>query len=405
MKKKRLVWISPHLPYDSVNHAGGKTQNFYLNKLIDEDIYEARLIGFYQPDELSKFTLNQKIHCDLFCYYNQGARKIFRNVLDFNYLKNPWNRYANMTTKFIEIKILSTLRNYKKEGYFPDIIVLQWTQVIFFVKKVKKVFPNAKVIGIEEDVSMLSFERRIKLAKNKIQYYFSKVRYKNIVREEVNALNFCDLVILNNYKDLNLLSKYHIVPEIKMWSAFFEKISIEMDNNREHKDVVFYGAMSRPENYLTAQWLLENVKPLLRNEDIRFVILGGSPHPSLYKYEDATTFITGFVDDVSSYFEKALCLVAPLILGAGIKVKILEALSAGVPVLTNEIGIEGIPAVDGRDFYFCKTPEEYAAKIKDLLSDNGKRKVVSKNAKKLIEESFNYEKGSKEFISWLKELF
>ena len=68
--------------------------------------------------------------------------------------------------------------------------------------------------------------------------------------------------------------------------------------------------------------------------------------------------VTGFVKEISKYFEQSLCLVAPLVLGAGIKIKVLEAMSAGLPVLTNQIGIEGIPAQNGIHYYYCERPQE-----------------------------------------------
>ena len=102
--KKKLVWVSPFIPYKNVDHASGKIQNFYLNRLIAADQYDVRLISFFWPSELEKFTLNQKIQCDLFCYHNHGWKKYARNFMDLNYLKNPFNRYANMTTKFLEYR-------------------------------------------------------------------------------------------------------------------------------------------------------------------------------------------------------------------------------------------------------------------------------------------------------------
>ena len=101
---------------------------------------------------------------------------------------------------------------------------------------------------------------------------------------------------------------------------------------------------------------------------------------------------------------ESLCLAAPLVLGAGIKVKILEALASGLPVLTNEIGIEGIPAVDGRDYFFCETPKEYADRIRGLLEQKHDVAMMAKNAKMLIQEHFDYEKSCRDFIGWLKEM-
>ena len=114
--------------------------------------------------------------------------------------------------------------------------------------------------------------------------------------------------------------------------------------------------------------------------------------------------VTGFVDDITPYFENSLCLVAPLVLGAGIKIKILEAMSSGLPVLTNEIGIEGINAVNERDYFFCKTPEDYERRILSLSENPDIGIKMDSMAKKFVKEQFNYERDAELFFTRLQKL-
>jgi len=127
------------------------------------------------------------------------------------------------------------------------------------------------------------------------------------------------------------------------------------------------GAMGRIENGLTAIWYIEKVMPELSDTNVRFIIAGSHPSEKLRSYANERVVVTGFVDSIDEYFEKSLYFVAPLVLGAGIKVKVLEALSSGIPVLTNEIGIEGIPAQNKKHYLFCKQPEDYAEAIHKIL--------------------------------------
>ena len=92
---------------------------------------------------------------------------------------------------------------------------------------------------------------------------------------------------------------------------------------------------------------------------------------------------------MTQYFASALCLVAPLVLGAGIKIKILEAFSAGLPVLTNDIGIEGIPAQAGKDYVHCNTVEDYIRNIDYLLNNLDIQAQISKNAREFISQHYN----------------
>ena len=71
--------------------------------------------------------------------------------------------------------------------------------------------------------------------------------------------------------------------------------------------------------------------------------------------------------------------------------KILEAMSSGIPVITNDIGIEGIPAVDGKHYYHCTTPQEYANMIRKIYNNELDVVCLEENAKKLLRKHFSKE--------------
>lgn len=168
---------------------------------------------------------------------------------------------------------------------------------------------------------------------------------------------------------------------------------------------MFFGAMFRPENYESCIWFIENVfnKILEVDKSFKFFIVGGNPNKKLYKYSNENIIITGFVDDVREYFNKSLCMVVPLLSGAGIKIKVLEGMSAGLPILTNEIGIEGIPA-SNNDFIYCNNPDEYFEGIFSLKNDINKAKNIGDSAKEFIKENFNLDKSYKKYKENLLEL-
>ena len=147
--------------------------------------------------------------------------------------------------------------------------------------------------------------------------------------------------------------------------------------------------MSRAENYLSAIWFINNVMPKIQALNTRFLIAGSSPPEILKEKESESVKILGYVEDMTEYFSSCVCLVAPLKLGAGIKIKILEAMSAGIPVLTNEIGIEGIEAVDGKDYILCSSPEEHADAIKKILNNYNLGEFLSSNSKAFIKKKYH----------------
>ncbi len=403
--RKKLIWIAPYLPYREVAHAGGKNFYYYFNSLVNAELFDICLITFYSSNELDHFDFGDKIECKLFSDAQTGIKRFFRRLLNAGRKFNPFDKYARFVSKYSEVNILKALKQYKRTGRKPDIIVLHWTQIVLLADRVKKVFPHAKIVSIEEDVTLLSFKRQIELEQSKSEKKRAIRRFHYMEKGEIDSLNLSDLVIVNNPKDLDLLLQYKVPREkMRQWSVYFENYAAAVPVQKA-TDVLFYGAMNRKENYLSAQWLLEKVRPLVKDAGLKFVIVGGNPHPSILKYNGGDVAVTGFVKDVTPYFENSLCLAAPLVLGAGIKVKILEAFSAGLPVLTNEIGIEGIPAKRGEDFFFCKSAEEYAAAILTLAKDSALRIRMGERTKTLIAENFNCERDAEQFRNWLLNLF
>ena len=156
------------------------------------------------------------------------------------------------------------------------------------------------------------------------------------------------------------------------------------------------------ENYLSALWFIENVMPQLHN--YIFIIIGNKPPKELMEKSSNNIIVTGYVPDIIPYFSDALCIVAPLLLGAGIKIKILEGLSSGIPVLTNTIGIEGIPARKGIDYIECNTAEDYIVNIKKLSNDEDYANYIAQNGQKMINKSFCINDSCQKYIKILDNM-
>ena len=88
-------------------------------------------------------------------------------------------------------------------------------------------------------------------------------------------------------------------------------------------------------------------------------------------------------------FVLAYQVIAPLVMGAGIKVKVLEALSAGVPLLTNEIGMEGIDAENEKEYFHCQTAGDYIRVLDTFFDSEDKLNAMSIAEKKFVKNNFN----------------
>lgn len=380
----KILWISLNAAYDTVAHAGGKTENFY-QKGLKEKYDDLRILSFALESERAKMDLDE-----------------YQIENDIKYYPDDFSRILKMIdTYFYTMK---AIKRYKKEGYEPDIIILQWTQMAFLIRYIKKFYPNARYIVVEEDVAFLSYKRFADYHKNIIKKLIYKLIYVTVKFLELDSVRQSNKTICSNKKDAKLLLDAGISSDIVTnWIPYYQDLS-GTDYVGTENNIVFYGAMGRPENHMSALWFIEYVFPLVKDKGVNFHVIGGGAQPDLKAYESDQIKILGYVEDLEPHFSTALCLAAPLVLGAGIKVKVLEGMSAGLPVITNEIGIEGIDAVDGKDFLFAEKPEEYVQAIEKLLSDKEYKMAMSASAKEFLAKEFNLEENLKMFIDLIGEL-
>ena len=99
--------------------------------------------------------------------------------------------------------------------------------------------------------------------------------------------------------------------------------------------------------------------------------------------------VTGAVDDMKQIVGDSALMIAPMLFGTGIKTKIVEAMSWGVPVVTNQIGIEGIDASHGEDLFVCESDEEVVRNVMLLLNNVEINNKVSRNSVRYVASHFS----------------
>ncbi|WP_081673386.1 glycosyltransferase [Butyrivibrio sp. FC2001] len=392
--KKQILWLAPYVPYSKVRHAGGKNMNYYLNYINNTGEFDITFIGLAYEEERKDVDLEQRgIKSDIYYRDHSRADYIVRRIVSGFTLLNPWTRYYRQLLLYEHIQLSNRVRKYKAAGGNPDIVILHWTSMGLLLPEWKELFPSAKFIIIEEDVTYLGYQRKYEA--NPTASW--KRLYNGLKQAELTAIKNCDLAVTLNQKDTNLLIRDGINKDKIYTCALYYEDYSDVQRKPIPGKLLYYGAMDRVENYESVIDFIENVMPLLKDENCTLDVVGSKPHPRLIAAADkynaqlsgSPINITGFVEDIKPYLSEAMCLVAPLKLGAGIKVKVLEAMSAGVPVLTNNIGIEGIYAEDRKDYLHCETKEEYRNAIIDLAHDTHKTEAIGTSGKTFIAENFN----------------
>jgi hypothetical protein len=164
--------------------------------------------------------------------------------------------------------------------------------------------------------------------------------------------------------------------------------------------IIFTGVMNYKPNHDAAIYLIEKILPILKQKisPLEVLIVGRHPKPALTelaKHNPQVT-ITGSVDDMRPYLERAAVLAAPLRVASGIQNKILEAMAMEVPVVTTPIVAEGL-YLDGCGAPpLCQTnhDEEFVEHIITLLKNKDKRRELAKAGRRFVETNFSWSHSS-----------
>lgn len=395
-EKRKLFIISPVTFYNNIGQAGHKTLNYYTSKFENDfDVTVLSLADRWTDD----FQLMVKDHPSVKFVGNSRKKSILQRGVDYVLFKyiypklkflNPKYYISNGFNKRRLKKLLKSTDNLNQIDY----VLVEFTPMIFQIKLLKKKLPNAKFIASCHDVTFLSVERWLKT--NNVLISNAKF-YQSFKHLELQALNQFDLVVTHNIKDEELLMKDNsfTCKELHVINPYFDTYN---SITKEPDGIVFFGAMNRKENLDSLIWFLQNVWAKISESHLSYLklyVIGGGVTNSLRKacnyYKNI--IITGFVLDPTTYFNKSFAMVVPLQFGAGIKVKSIEAMASGIPLISNEIGIEGIPAVAGKDYMHCETYDEWIDAVDSVCKDIDLRKSLTSNGLNLVNTYFNLERS------------
>ena len=157
-------------------------------------------------------------------------------------------------------------------------------------------------------------------------------------------------------------------------------------------ELLYVGHYGYRPNALAALELVDDVLPRVRAAcaGATATIVGREPARGLRERARDGVRVTGAVDDVLPYLRAARALVVPLRSGGGTRLKVLEALAAGVPVVSTRLGVQGLGLTDGEHVLLGEAPAELAAATVRVLSDDALAKRLSEQGRRLVEQRYDW---------------
>ncbi|MEM2046086.1 MAG: glycosyltransferase [Candidatus Bathyarchaeia archaeon] len=229
-------------------------------------------------------------------------------------------------------------------------------------------------------------------------------------RFQRQVLRLVDVVLSVSEEDAAFTRMCLPNPSTQVWvvpngvdTEYFQPQSNKERQNR----IIFCGAMDIFMNIDAVVWFARNVFPKLREAvpDAEFWIVGRDPTPDVRALGAIPgVYVTGRVEDVRPYYAKAKVAVAPFRYGGGTKLKVLEAMALGVPVVATPIGSQGLGVEPGRHLFVADNSEVFSQQVIMLLEDEVLRRQIALNARRLVEQKYSWESIVRESIARLEQM-
>lgn len=342
----KVLYITPN----KFDKSGGGicSENIYLS-LLNLDIK----LDLYSPNE--KEIISEK---NIQAFKSIESDVFSRLLGHSNFMYIDWKKNKDIILK----------RNY-------DVIVLSNSRLGFIAKSMRESGYKGKIITHFDNIEYDYCDEYAKKFNKIKSYLFTKVEKGNVKRDELQALKYSDECIFltkrdenRSYELYNIKSKSNIIP------ICLEDDDEELKIKSSKTTFVFLASLWYPPNVEGIIWFLENIwiKNYKENNNVELIIAGSRPDSKIYEYKtiENIKIIPNF-RNVSDIIPQGSIFISPIIHGAGMKVKIAEALKIGIPIIASKESLVGYDEVLSSDYVYEANREDEYINIMNLFITQG----------------------------------
>ncbi len=379
----KILFLSPQLPFPA--NTGGTIKSYKLIEYLAKN-HELTLCTLLKNDDLNhKKQFQEKVEL---VDYSSLSINVPRNIVNFMLSiihLTPLNIFRNYNKIF-----LSIVKN-KSKG--QDVIFIDHYLMYQYVPEGF----SGKVVLHQHNTEFIMWKRFAEIEPNLIRktiLYFEALRIKKYEKKICNSSN----QILAAPNDIELLTSlgidkrkfaltYHLGNE-----DYSNMPNLKFDSSQNA--IMYVGTLSWEANIDGLEWFLNKGWSILKKQipDLKIYIIGKNPDTRIIeaaKNKEGIIF-TGFVDDLEEYFNKCKVFIAPLRFGSGMKVKVISAMSRGIPTVTTTVGAEGIDVKHMHHLAVCDDVQLFTDSIVSLIKNKEQWEILSVNSKQLIQKQYTW---------------
>ncbi len=278
----------------------------------------------------------------------------------------------------------------KNSANFDAILLSRASVCLPVLKFIRSIAYSGKVIYFGHDLGYRRLERE---AADKKNTALAK-QAKNIKAVEDFMYANADNSLVISVDELDYLKQYITKPLSYIPGYFFE-VAARTPGYEEREGLLFVGGFNHPPNKDAMKWFLDDIYPQLSVHNIGLTIVGSLVPDFIFKYKEQFKNINIQseipVDELERLYAKSRIAVVPLLSGAGVKGKVIEAMAKGIPVVGTDTAFEGMPKDDSFAYKGANSVQEMIAEILRIYSHKDAWEKLSAFGKTYVRDNFNKE--------------
>jgi glycosyltransferase involved in cell wall biosynthesis len=213
-----------------------------------------------------------------------------------------------------------------------------------------------------------------------------------MLRHELDIVKSADVVITVSERERDVIVRETGHNQVAVWGHASDVRAPEMPFSKR-RDLLFVGGFlqGHPPNTDAVMHFAHHVFPAIRQRvpDCRFVIVGAEPPGVVRRLASPHIVVAGYVDALEEYYDKCRVFVVPLRFGAGISLKLIEAMSQGIPAVVSTVGATGLGLEDGREALIACDDGEFVDKVVELYEDEALWGAVQRAAQDFVRRQYS----------------
>ena len=323
----------------------------------------------------------------------------FSAFINFLFSEQPYNA-VRFITKSFQAKLVKLLQ--KKQF---DIIQLEGLYVCPYIPVIRE-YSSAKIVYRAHNIEHEIWERTAAMSTGWRKMYIKNLS-KRIKRFEEYWLNSYDLLVPITKRDGNILNKLgNTCPQRVSQTGIDASVLIPNSKKLEHPSLFHIGSLDWTPNQEGLIWFLKKCWPKLNKKfpELKFYVAGrNAPDWFQKKMELDNVIFEGEVPDAYDFMNSKSIMVAPLFSGSGMRIKIIEGMALGKPIVTTTIGTEGISTTNDENIVIADNETDFVQAVSNLINDHDFFDKIGRNAIEYIHEKFDNLASASALIEFYKQ--